>query len=106
MTRLPSEIAPGVSWFNCLLFFDAAYGRLNNPFSSDIQDGLGDYVNFRGVGLQARFTLPGFLESRVMIAEDVFTHWEPDNGRAQQIWADFYLSVLALGGNKIAINTG
>jgi len=70
-------------------FFDAAYGRLNNPFSSDIQDGLGDYVNFRGVGLQARFTLPGFLESRVMIAEDVFTHWEPDNGRAQQIWADF-----------------
>ncbi len=70
-------------------FFDAAYGRLNNPLTSDIQEGLGDYVNFRGAGVQARFTLPEFLEARLMFAEEVFSIFEPDNGRAHQIWADF-----------------
>ncbi|MGK0298087.1 MAG: hemolysin activation/secretion protein [Gammaproteobacteria bacterium] len=68
-------------------FFDAAWGRLNNPLSSNIQEGLADYVNFRGAGVQMRLTLPGLLESRVMVAKDV-THWVPDNNRPYQLWAD------------------
>jgi hemolysin activation/secretion protein len=68
-------------------FYDFAIGRLNNPLSSDIQDGLGGYVNFRGAGVQLRFTLPGIIESRFMFASEL-SNAEPDNGRANQLWGD------------------
>ncbi len=69
-------------------FYDFAVGRLNRPLASDIQDGLGGYVNFRGAGVQLRFTLPGLIESRIIFASD-YSDSVPDNGRPNQLWGDF-----------------
>jgi hemolysin activation/secretion protein len=69
------------------VFYDFAVGRLNKPLSSDKQEGLGGYVNFRGAGVQMRFTLPGLIESRIMFASD-YSDSVPDNGRPNQLWGD------------------
>ena len=68
-------------------FYDFGIGRLNNPLTSDIQDGLGGYVNLIGAGVQLRFTLPGLFESRFMFAREI-SNVEPDNGRPVQLWGD------------------
>lgn len=68
-------------------FYDFAVGSLNKPLSSDIQDGLGGYVNFRGAGVQVRFTLPGFIESRIIFASP-YSDAIPDNGSPNQLWGD------------------
>ena len=68
-------------------FYDFGIGRLNNPLNSDIQDGLKGYVNFRGAGVQLRFTLPGLIESRFMFAREL-SNAEPDNARSSQLWGD------------------
>lgn len=64
-------------------FYDYALGRLNDPLDSEPPG----YVNFGGGGIQARFTLPGSIESRVMWAWKVGRN-QPDNGRQPQIWGD------------------
>ncbi len=69
-------------------FYDFAVGRLNRPLASEIQEGLGGYVNFRGAGVQLRFTMPGFIESRIIFASD-YSDAIPDNGRPNQLWGDF-----------------
>ncbi|MEX2352603.1 MAG: hypothetical protein WD709_00345, partial [Gammaproteobacteria bacterium] len=68
-------------------FYDFAVGRLNKPLASDRQEGVGGYVNFRGAGLQIRFTLPGLIESRLIFARRLGDR-EADNGRTNQFWAD------------------
>jgi hemolysin activation/secretion protein len=69
------------------VFYDFAVGRLNKPLSGDKQEGLSGYVNFRGAGVQMRFTLPGMIESRIMFASD-YSDAVPDNGRPNQLWGD------------------
>lgn len=70
------------------MFYDFAVGRLNKPLTSNVQEGVGGYVNFRGAGIQARFTLPGLIESRIMMARRL-GDTEADNGRTNQYWVDF-----------------
>lgn len=65
------------------MFYDHAVGRLNDPLDSD-PDG---YVNFKGAGIQLRFTLPGSIESRLMGAWRVGGD-DSENGRHPQIWGD------------------
>jgi hemolysin activation/secretion protein len=64
-------------------FYDHAVGRLNDPLDSE-PDG---YTNFKGAGVQLRFTLPGAIESRVMWAWRVGGD-EADNQRQPQLWGD------------------
>ncbi len=68
------------------LFYDHANGRLEKPLSSDPQG----YINFAGAGVQTRFTLPGKLEARLMLAWPVTDskRFPPDNGRRPQFWSD------------------
>jgi len=69
-------------------FYDFAVGRLNTPLTSNRQEGLGGHVNFRGAGVQARFTLPGFIESRLIYAR-ALGDTKPDNESSNQFWVDF-----------------
>lgn len=65
------------------LFYDHAIGNLNEPLAQDPTDN----INFKGAGLQLRFTLPGTLESRLMFTKEVGSD-EADNGRGMQVWGD------------------
>ncbi len=72
------------------LFYDHAVGRLERPLPTQQQG----YINFRGAGIQARFTLPGVLESRLMWAWELSGHDDPEspktpaNGRKPQFWGE------------------
>jgi hemolysin activation/secretion protein len=70
------------------IFYDFAVGRLNSPLARDIQEGLRGYVNFSGVGIQMRFTLPGAIESRFMFATEL-SNSDPETSRSNQFWGDF-----------------
>lgn len=65
-------------------FYDHAIGVLNDPLPSDPQG----HENFKGAGVQARFTMPGFIEARLQFAWEVDSD-EADNERSPQIWGDF-----------------
>lgn len=65
------------------VFYDHAIGRLNDPLESEPNR----HVNFRGAGVQARFTLPGTIESRLIWAWQ-FGRNLPDNEREPQLWGD------------------
>ena len=65
-------------------FYDFAMGSLNDPLDSEPQG----FVNFGGAGIQARFTLPGSIESRLIWAWKTTGRQEQDNGREPQIWGD------------------
>jgi hemolysin activation/secretion protein len=65
------------------MFYDHAVGRLNDPLPTD-PDG---YVNFKGAGIQMRFTLPGKIESRLMGAWRVGGN-DSQNERNPQVWGD------------------
>lgn len=65
-------------------FYDHARGRLNKPLPSDPQGN----ENFKGAGVQARFSLPGVIESRLIFAWEVGSD-DADNERSPQIWVDF-----------------
>jgi hemolysin activation/secretion protein len=65
------------------MFYDHAVGRLNDPLDTD-PDG---YINFKGAGVQVRFTLPGMIESRVMGAWRVGGN-DSENERHPQVWGD------------------
>ncbi len=65
------------------LFYDHAIGILKEPLAQDPQD----HVNFKGAGIQLRFTLPQTLESRLMFTKEVGSD-EAANGRGMQVWGD------------------
>lgn len=65
-------------------FYDHARGRLNKPLPNDPSGN----EHFKGAGVQARFTLPGTIESRLIFAWEVGSD-ESDNERSPQIWGDF-----------------
>jgi hemolysin activation/secretion protein len=65
------------------IFYDHAIGILKEPLAQDPQD----HVNFKGAGIQMRFTLPGSLESRLMFTKEVGSD-EANNGRGMQVWGD------------------
>jgi hemolysin activation/secretion protein len=65
------------------VFYDHAIGILKEPLAQDPQD----HVNFKGAGIQMRFTLPGSLESRLMFTKEVGSD-EAANGRGMQVWGD------------------
>jgi len=77
------------------LFYDHAVGHLNEPLAQDPTDNL----NFKGAGIQLRFTLPGVIESRLMFTKEVGSQVYNDssgesgkfvdgNGRGLQVWGD------------------
>jgi len=66
------------------VFFDQATGRLNTPTGSDQQG----YESLRGAGFGLRFTLPGFIESKILWASEIGGN-EVGNDRNQQVWGDF-----------------
>lgn len=77
------------------IFYDHAVGNLNDPLTQDPTDN----INFKGAGVQVRFTLPGVLESRLMFAKEVGSQVYNDNsanpnqfstgnGRSMQVWGD------------------
>ncbi len=79
------------------IFYDHALGHLVSPLTSEPTDN----VNFKGAGLQLRFTLPGQIDSRLMVAwplgvdssrNDELPLDFPDNGRRPQIWGDITYS--------------
>ncbi|MBI2969792.1 MAG: ShlB/FhaC/HecB family hemolysin secretion/activation protein [Gammaproteobacteria bacterium] len=76
-------------------FYDHAIGRLNDPLQSEDDS----YLNFRGAGVQVRFTLPGSIESRIMAAWELGGHTTDierrmeggrtaNNDRYPQLWGD------------------
>jgi hemolysin activation/secretion protein len=65
-------------------FYDHAIGVLNDPLPSDPQG----HENYKGAGVQARFTMPGFIEARLQFAWEVGSD-EAENERSPQIWGDF-----------------
>jgi hemolysin activation/secretion protein len=65
------------------VFYDHAVGHLVEPLAQDPTDN----INFKGAGIQMRFTLPGTLESRLMFTKEVGSD-EADNGRGMQVWGD------------------
>lgn len=65
-------------------FYDHARGRLNKPLPNDPSGN----EHFKGAGVQARFTLPGTIESRLIFAWEVGSD-EAENERSPQIWGDF-----------------
>jgi hemolysin activation/secretion protein len=77
------------------VFYDHALGHLEDPLVGDPQD----HLNFKGAGVQLRFTLPGVIESRLMFAKEVGSQVYNDdasdpnkfvtgNGRSMQVWGD------------------
>lgn len=78
------------------IFYDHVVGNLNEPLAQDPTDS----INFKGAGVQLRFTLPGALESRLMFAKEVGSQVYNDvagsgpgkfadgNGRSLQVWGD------------------
>ena len=76
------------------MFYDHAIGNLNEPLAQDPTDN----INFKGAGIQMRFTLPGTLESRLMFTKEVGSQVYNDraggnkfvsgNGRSMQVWGD------------------
>jgi hemolysin activation/secretion protein len=66
------------------MFFDQATGRLNTPRLSDQQG----YESLRGAGFGLRFTLPGFIESKILWASEIGGN-EVGDERNQQVWGDF-----------------
>lgn len=66
------------------VFYDEVIGRLNDPLSTQPPG----YINFKGAGVQMRFTLPGTLESRFMWAWQMGGPRPSDNGRVPQVWGD------------------
>ena len=66
------------------VFFDQATGRLNTPRLSDQQG----HESLRGAGFGLRFTLPGFIESKILWASEIGGN-EVGNDRNQQVWGDF-----------------
>lgn len=78
------------------VFYDHVVGHLNDPLA---QAPSGN-INFKGAGVQMRFTLPGALESRLMFAKEVGSQVYNDiagtgpgvfatgNGRSLQVWGD------------------
>ena len=65
------------------IFYDHAIGDLNDPLTSNPTG----FVNFRGAGLQGKFTLPGSIEARIMSAWPM--GFRPENDRRPQLWGDF-----------------
>lgn len=65
-------------------FYDHAVGRLNKPLPNDPSG----YVNYKGAGVQVRFTLPSVIESRLIWAWEVGSD-KADNEKSPQIWGDF-----------------
>jgi hemolysin activation/secretion protein len=65
------------------VFYDHAIGILKEPLAQDPQD----HVNFKGAGIQMRFTLPQAFESRLMFTKEVGSD-EAANGRGMQVWGD------------------
>ena len=65
------------------IFYDHAIGILKEPLAQDPQD----HVNFKGAGIQMRFTLPQTLEARLMFTKEVGSD-EAENGRNMQVWGD------------------
>ena len=66
------------------VFYDQVVGRLNNPLSTEPKG----HINFKGAGVQMRFTLPGTLESRFMWAWQMGGPRPSDNERVPQFWGD------------------
>ena len=66
------------------VFYDQVVGRLNNPLSTEPKG----HINFKGAGVQMRFTLPGTLESRFMWAWQMGGPRPSDNARVPQFWGD------------------
>ncbi len=84
------EAFRGRSWGEVVqlsVFYDVAVGRLNKPLGNEIQEGFGGNVNFQGAGIQLRFTLPGFIESRIIYASELGRQ-KPANGRPNQLWGE------------------
>jgi hemolysin activation/secretion protein len=69
------------------VFYDQAIGSVNEPLVQD-PDGT---VNFRGAGVQARFTWSGFLEARLIMAFEMGNEI-PDNEHFSQLWGDLTYS--------------
>lgn len=65
------------------VFFDQATGRLNTPRLSDQQG----HKSLRGAGIGLRFTLPGFIESKILWASEIGGN-EVGNERNVQVWGD------------------
>ena len=70
------------------IFYDHAVGNLVSPLTSEPTDN----VNFRGAGVQVRFTLPGLIDSRLMMAWPIESFERADNNRRPQIWGDITYS--------------
>ena len=64
-------------------FYDHAVGRVNSPLPNDPSG----YENFKGAGIQVRFTLPSVIESRLIWAWEVNSD-DAENERSPQIWGD------------------
>ena len=66
------------------VFYDHAIGHLNSPLPNDPSG----YVNYKGAGIQVRFTLPSVIESRLIWAWPV--NGDPaGNEKSPEIWGDF-----------------
>ena len=79
------------------IFYDHALGHLVSPLRTEPTDN----VNFKGAGVQIRFTLPGLIDSRLMMAWPLGVDKAngpspaldfPNNGRRPQIWGDIIYS--------------
>ena len=77
------------------IFYDFVTGTRNNPtLTPDELLEQGNFVTFRGYGMGLRFSLPGSINSRLILARQLGGNplSPPRNNRNTQVWGDFTYS--------------